>query len=81
MSFAEAAQRGPTLTVKGPKCTVGQLLDELDGPEREGLETILAAGSGWNHEQIAEEIRAAGHYVQATTVGRHRRNGCRCGIR
>lgn len=80
MSFAEAAQRGPTL-VKRERCTVGKILDDLDEAERAGLETLLASGSGWNHEQIAEEIRTAGFYVQASTVGRHRRNGCRCGLR
>jgi hypothetical protein len=79
VSFAEAAQRGPSL-LKRERCSVGKLLDELDPEERAGLETMLASGSGWGHQQIAEEIQSAGHYIQGTTVGRHRRNGCRCGL-
>jgi hypothetical protein len=78
VSFAEAAQRGPSPTsAKGPKCSIGKAVLSLEGAEREGLLTLLAPESGWQSEQIAAEMRNAGFDVQGVTVARHRRGGCK----
>ncbi|MER7759459.1 hypothetical protein [Streptomyces sp. NPDC097619] len=66
---------------RGPRCTVGTILDTLDvdttSKVREVLDNPVISST-----QIADVLTGSGHPVQAPAVARHRRrggtNGCRC---
>ncbi|MGW7090096.1 hypothetical protein ACWGH2_42305 [Streptomyces sp. NPDC054871] len=66
---------------RGPRCTVGVILSELDSGTAQKVRDVLdqAAVSA---TQIADTLTGSGHPVQAPAVARHRRrgasNGCRC---
>jgi hypothetical protein len=69
---AEAARP----VVKGPRCTVGQLLEKLDHEDAEALRAAI--NSDMMLETIAAAIRATGVQMSALTVSRHRRRLCLC---
>jgi hypothetical protein len=69
---AEAARA----VVKGPRCTVGQLLKTLDEEDAAALRECIA--SDMQLENIARAIRETGVQMSAMTVSRHRRGLCLC---
>lgn len=74
MSLADAlAQHARTL--KGPRCTVCQLLKTLDAVDAKILREALADPS-FTHNGIARALRAEGHQVGAGTLSRHRKGEC-----
>ena len=62
--------------VKGPRCTVGQLLKTLDKEDAAALRECIA--SDMQLENIARAIRETGVQMSAMTVSRHRRGLCLC---
>ncbi|MFD4933411.1 hypothetical protein [Streptomyces virginiae] len=67
--------------LRGPRCTLGTILDRLD------MDTALKVRSVLDNPTIsstliADTLTDSGHRVQAPAVARHRRrggsNGCRC---
>lgn len=78
MSLATAAKQGPPSARKGPRCTVGTLLDSLPADEADALATMLE-DMAWTGEAIGKLITAeVGVRVQGGTVARHRRGACSC---
>lgn len=63
--------------VPGPKCSVGQLLNELDDIDAQALRNALE--SNMRGESISTALRGEGHRIAGTTIQRHRRNRCSCG--
>ncbi|MFB6505625.1 hypothetical protein ACFC07_21960 [Streptomyces sp. NPDC056099] len=66
---------------RGPRCTVGAILDELDSSTAQKVREVLDSVA-ISSTQIADALTGSGHQVQAPAVARHRRrgasNGCRC---
>ncbi|MEU6632830.1 hypothetical protein ABZ905_31790 [Streptomyces parvus] len=66
---------------RGPRCTVGAILDELDFSTAQKVREVLDSVA-ISSTQIADALTGSGHRVQAPAVARHRRrgasNGCRC---
>ena len=62
--------------VKGPRCTVGQLLSKLDDEDASALRAAI--DSDMLLEHIAAAIRLTGVQMSAMTVSRHRRRLCLC---
>lgn len=66
---------------RGPRCTVGVILDTLDAATAQKVRGVLDTPA-ISSTQIADALNNSGHRVQAPAVARHRRrgasNGCRC---
>ncbi|MFF0754399.1 hypothetical protein [Streptomyces sp. NPDC004267] len=66
---------------RGPRCTVGTILDSLDDETAAKFRTVLD-NPAVTATRIADTLTSGGHRVQAPAVARHRRrgasNGCRC---
>jgi hypothetical protein len=62
--------------IKGPRCTVGQLLGKLDLEDANALRAAI--DSDMALENIAAAVRATGVQMSAMTVSRHRRRLCLC---
>ncbi|MEU6460329.1 hypothetical protein [Streptomyces sp. NPDC046976] len=66
---------------RGPRCSVGALLETVDADTAASLHTVLDTASV-SATAIAEALSRYGGTFTAYTVNRHRRrgkpNGCRC---
>lgn len=65
----------------GRPCSVGKLLDELKGAERDALLEMLGdpvKRDGWSAADIFETLLDEGHRVGFQTINRHRGGTCRC---
>lgn len=67
----------PPKPMTGLPCSIGTLLNELDGDERAALETMLA-DRAWSQEMIWRALRDEGHVAGRQSVNRHRAGKCRC---
>lgn len=87
MSLAERAQTRPE-TIHGTPCSVGALIDSLDGDELAALQKIMygrpgltepARGKqGWTERQVFEAVTAEGYTVAKNQINEHRGKRCRC---
>jgi hypothetical protein len=66
---------------RGPRCTVGAILDTLDADTAAKVRSVLD-NPAVTATRIANTLTSSGYRVQAPAVARHRRrgasNGCRC---
>lgn len=76
-SLADAFADGPEPTLKGPRCTVGQILTAADEAGAASLRQALA-DTAWTSARIAERLRATGRRVSGQAITRHRRGECLC---
>lgn len=60
-------------------CGVAALFKTLKGAELESFKTALET-EGIPHTDLEKVLRANGYVISANTIGRHRRNVCRCSI-
>lgn len=81
MALAERVNTPRVKAVSGYPCSVGALLDQLEGAERDALLTMLGTPQkrGWPASEIYSALRAEGHEVGHQTINRHRGGKCRCG--
>lgn len=66
----------------GTPCSVGALLDHLEGAELEALKVMLGdpvKRDGWPADDIYDALVEEGHSVGRQTINRHRGGRCRCG--
>jgi hypothetical protein len=63
---------------KGPRCSVGQILEALPEPEAQELRQALDDIS-LQSTVIARVLTDRGHKVSGQTLGHHRRKACSCG--
>ena len=61
----------------GLPCSVGALLDRLDGDEKTALNAMLYE-LGWSARGVFEALEAEGYSVGFQTINRHRSRACRC---
>lgn len=64
---------------KGPRCTVGKLIEAMSPADAKVLTDALAASvDDITHAAITRVLRAEGHSFDASTIGRHRKGECAC---
>lgn len=76
MKFSEALASEEAAHRKGPPCSLGALLTEMDAEDVAALQAALA--SQRPHTWIARALGSIGHKVLPDTVKRHRRGECQC---
>lgn len=67
----------PKKSMHGTPCSVGALLDELDGEELDALNAMLYT-LGWDAGRIYDALRDEGYTVGRQSINRHRGGRCRC---
>lgn len=79
MALADKVNQ-PTPVMHGKPCSVGVLLETLEGDELEALKTMLGTPEkhGWTASQIYDALVSEGYEVAYQTIGRHRGGRCRC---
>ena len=79
MSLAKRVKAPPPRTT-GFDCSVGRLLNTLEGDELAALVAMLAdrEHGGWPNGHVYDALVAEGYEVGRQTIGRHRRGRCRC---
>ena len=79
MALSDRLNQRPTST-HGKPCSVGKLLDELDGAELDALQTMLGTPEqrGWAEGEIYDALIAEGYVVGRQSINRHRGGRCRC---
>ena len=70
--------KNPTPALHGLPCSIGVLLDSLDGPELDALKHMLKSDSGWSQAMIWKALADEGYVVGQQSVNRHRAGSCRC---
>jgi hypothetical protein len=77
MALADRVQQPAPTVIHGLPCSIGALLDNLEGPELDALNQMLYE-LGWNAGQIYDTLRDEGYVVGRQSVNRHRGRKCRC---
>lgn len=67
----------PVPTPAGMPCSIGALLDTLDGAERDALNAMLYE-LRWNATQVYDALVGEGYTVGRQSINRHRGKKCRC---
>lgn len=80
MALSERVKAGQPATIHGTPCSVGLLLDALEGAELDALKTMLGTPErrGWTASEIYSALIEEGHSVALQTINRHRGGRCRC---
>ena len=75
MSFADEVKANGQLP--GGRCAVGQMLATVDDDLRTEIVAVIESAA-YSSSAIARALKARGHDITENSVGRHRREGCRC---
>lgn len=67
----------PVRGMTGTPCSVGALLDRLDGSELAALQTMLGSRE-WSQAMVWKALSDEGYEVGMQSVNRHRGGNCRC---
>ena len=76
MALKDQLDDTPT-RMTGKPCSVGTLLNRLDGDELAALEAMLYR-LGWSQRRIYEACIAEDYIIAEQSINRHRSQGCRC---
>ena len=76
MALTDRLDHAPTRPT-GKPCSVGALLDRLEGDELAALNAMMYE-LGWSQARIMEVLAAEGYHVGLQTINRHRSRACRC---
>jgi hypothetical protein len=76
MALKDQLAQTPT-RMTGKPCSVGVLLNHLDGEELEALEAMLYR-LGWSQRRIYDACLEEGYVIGEQSINRHRSQGCRC---
>lgn len=77
MALTDRIQTGPPPATHGLPCSVGALLEQLDGIELAALNAMLY-DLNWNAGQVYDTLRDEGYPVGRQSINRHRGKKCRC---
>jgi hypothetical protein len=77
MALSSRIDTPPPAQIHGHPCSIGALLDQLEGEERQALTRMLYE-LGWNATQVYDTLRDEGYVVGRQSINRHRRQACRC---
>ena len=67
----------PRPSFHGIPCSIGALLDSLEGDELAAFKHMLGS-SNWTATMVYDACTAEGHVIGRQSVNRHRRGACRC---
>lgn len=67
----------PPPPIHGTPCSIGSLLDTLEGDELAAFEGMLASRQ-WNASMIYDAVRDEGYMIGRQSINRHRGRKCRC---
>lgn len=70
----------PPKPMHGTPCSVGVLLDTLEGAELDALRVMLGSPTqrGWSQDAIYAVLTDEGYEVGRQSINRHRGGKCRC---
>ena len=70
----------PPAPIHGTPCSVGVLLDTLEGAELEAFKAMLGTPEqrGWSQDAIYTALTDEGYRVGRQSINRHRGGRCRC---
>jgi hypothetical protein len=77
MALSDRIAKPPAATQHGLPCSIGSLVEQLDGAELAALNTMLY-DLGWNAGQVYDALRDEGYTVGRQSINRHRGQKCRC---
>jgi hypothetical protein len=77
MALKDRVQAGPSATIHGLPCSIGDLIGRLEGDELAALNAMLY-DLGWNAGQVYDALRDEGYSVGRQSINRHRGRKCRC---
>ena len=79
MSLSERLKEPPSRTY-GMPCSVGNLLNALEGDELKALKAMLGTPEkpGWDATAIFDAVTAEGYSIGRQSINRHRGRKCRC---
>jgi hypothetical protein len=87
VSLAQRVTQRPE-TIHGYPCSVGALIDSLEGEELAALQLILygraglteprAGCRGWTEKQVFAAVTDEGYSVAKSQINEHRGKRCRC---
>jgi hypothetical protein len=74
------ADKKPPESKHGIPCSIGELLNALEGAELEAFKAMLGTPErrGWTATAIWQACRDEGHQIGLQSVNRHRGGKCRC---
>lgn len=78
MKFEDAIANEIKAHRKGPPCSMGALIGDLDEADRKALQAALDDPKV-AHTWIARALTGVGRRMNPDTVARHRRGDCDCG--
>jgi len=67
----------PQRNMSGTPCSVGLLLDTLEGDELAALKHMLASRE-WSQAMVWKALTDEGHEVGLQSINKHRGGNCRC---
>lgn len=67
----------PPPPLQGMPCSIGTLLDTLEGDELEAFRVMLGSPS-WTAAMVYDAVRDEGHAIGRQSISRHRGKRCRC---
>jgi hypothetical protein len=76
MALADRLEN-PQRNMAGTPCSVGLLLDTLQGGELDALQQMLASRE-WSQAMVWKALTDEGYEVGMQSVNRHRGEKCRC---
>lgn len=76
MDLSEALAR--TRPRIGAACSIGIMLDALDGADREQVLAVLTKDSGYSNAHLSRAFNLTGRKIHEGTVRRHRAGECQC---
>lgn len=76
MALADRLATPPAVR-RGQQCSVGALLDSLDGDDLAAVQAALA-NPAWTEAMIWQVLTDEGYDVAKQSIGRHRRGHCSC---
>ena len=79
MALSDRLTNPPARTT-GTPCSVGALIDRLEGAELDALLTMLGTPErrGWTQDAIYDALTDEGYEVGRQSINRHRGGKCRC---
>ena len=79
MALSDRLSEPPTRK-NGTPCSVGSLLERLEGAELDALLAMLGTPQqrGWPQDAIYDALTAEGYEVGRQSINRHRGGKCRC---
>lgn len=77
MSLADDLSGLANEPVSRMRCSIGLLLESLDGSDRDAL-VVAVYDDNVRPTSLSRVLRSHGHKVSEQTIRRHRRRECRC---